>query len=229
MINKKIGLKLIKSYLIHILIRKELTMLVKTFKNCLILFKNRIIKIITEQHQMDMIKRNIDILGSYKTVPKIEQKNYTEFTWNTHLGKHCIFNGMIIRGNGRVTIGDNFHSGSEILLLTSIHNYEGETLPYDRKSINKDITIKNNVWIGQRVIVLGGAKIGEGAIIQAGSVVIGEIPKYAIAGGHPAKPFAYRDKERYERLKKEGKILFLSDKNFFRNYNKNYPKSSRVL
>ena len=35
-----------------------------------------------------------------------------------------------------------------------------------------------------------------------------DIPKYAIAGGHPAKPFAYRDKEHFEKLKKDGLFLF---------------------
>ena len=57
-----------------------------------------------------------------------------------------------------------------------------------------------------RVIVLGGVTIGEGAIIQAGSVVVNDIPKYAIAGGHPAKVFAARDIAHYEELKALGKF-----------------------
>ncbi|GHV46300.1 hypothetical protein FACS1894204_07620 [Synergistales bacterium] len=53
----------------------------------------------------------------------------------------------------------------------------------------------------------GGGKryIGEGAIIQAGSVVVSDIPPYAIAGGAPAKVFKYRNREHFERLKAEGK------------------------
>ncbi|HHS95203.1 MAG TPA: acyltransferase, partial [Phaeodactylibacter sp.] len=43
--------------------------------------------------------------------------------------------------------------------------------------------------------------IGEGAIIQAGSVVAKSIPKLAIAGGHPATPFKYRDQQHYQKLK----------------------------
>jgi len=53
---------------------------------------------------------------------------------------------------------------------------------------------------------LGDVTIGEGAIIQAGSVVVNDIPKYTIAGGHPAKVFKYRDAAHYERLKEEGKF-----------------------
>jgi len=66
--------------------------------------------------------------------------------------------------------------------------------------------IEDNVWLGHRVIILGGVTIGEGAIIQAGSVVVKDIPKYAIAGGHPAKVFKYRDIKHYNRLKKEKKF-----------------------
>lgn len=46
-------------------------------------------------------------------------------------------------------------------------------------------------------------KIGEGAIVQAGSIVCKDIPPFGIAGGHPAIAFKYRDKEHYLKLKQE--------------------------
>ncbi|HIP02516.1 MAG TPA: acyltransferase [Campylobacterales bacterium] len=127
-------------------------------------------------------------------------------TAHTYLGKNVNFNGMSISGGGKVKIGDNFHSGAECLMMTTMHNYEGEALPYDTTVIHKDITIEDNVWLGHRVIVLGGVNIGEGAIIQAGSVVVSDIPKYAIAGGHPCKQFSTRDIAHYKKLKSEGKF-----------------------
>lgn len=54
------------------------------------------------------------------------------------------------------------------------------------------ITIGNDVWIGTQCIVTGGSNIGDGAVIGANSVVIGNIPAYAIAAGSPAKVIAYR-------------------------------------
>ena len=93
------------------------------------------------------------------------------------------------------------------MMLTQYHNYDhGTKIPYDDTYIFKDIVIEDQVWLGNRVIVLGGVKIGEGAIIQAGSVVVSDIPKYAIVGGHPAKVFSYRNVEHYEKLKSEGKF-----------------------
>jgi len=75
-------------------------------------------------------------------------------------------------------------------------------LAYNAGKYLKDIVIGECVWIGARATILPGAKIGEGAIIQAGSVVHGEIPPCAIAGGNPAKVFTYRDKKRYSQLRK---------------------------
>jgi len=115
---------------------------------------------------------------------------------------------MEIRGGGRVVIGDNFHSGRGCLMISQIHNYDnGSAIPYDDTYLLKDILIEANVWLGDRVIVLGGVTIGEGAIVQAGSVVVADIPKCAIAGGHPAKVFKYRDVEHYEQQKREERFF----------------------
>jgi chloramphenicol O-acetyltransferase type B len=121
----------------------------------------------------------------------------------TTLGRNINFNGMEISGAGKVTIGNNFHSGRDCLMITQNHNYDsGNAIPYDGSYLMKDIVIKENVWIGDRVIILGGVTIEEGAIIQAGSVVVKSIPKCAIAGGHPAQVFKYRNIEHYEKLKR---------------------------
>ncbi len=52
--------------------------------------------------------------------------------------------------------------------------------------------IGNDVWIGSGSIVLDGIKIGDGAVIAAGSVVTKDVPPYAIVAGVPAKIIKYR-------------------------------------
>lgn len=138
-------------------------------------------------------------------IPPLRVNGPTYISKHTILGKNVSFNGMKIGGKGSVTIGDNFHSGVGCKILTQIHNYEGEALPYDDKIIAKNIEIGDNVWIGDDVTILGGVHIGNGAIIQAGSVVVSNIPDYAIAGGHPAIVFKYRDIEHYQKLQREGR------------------------
>lgn len=60
---------------------------------------------------------------------------------------------------------------------------------------NGDIVIDDDVWLCERVTILSGSHIGQGAIIAAGAVVSGEIPPYSIAGGIPAKVIKYRFQE----------------------------------
>lgn len=46
--------------------------------------------------------------------------------------------------------------------------------------------IGNDVWVGRDVTLSMGIKIGDGAIIAAGSTVTKDVPPYAIVGGNPA-------------------------------------------
>ena len=68
----------------------------------------------------------------------------------------------------------------ELLLLHS--NPEGLT-----SESKGDIVIGNDVWIGDYVVVMSGATIGDGCFIGAHSVVRGNIPAYSVAYGNPCQ------------------------------------------
>lgn len=142
--------------------------------------------------------------GAYITPLKVNGK--TTVSRNTFLGKNVNFNGMEIKGRGKVIFGANFHSGPGCKIITQNHNFNGKALPYDSTVIIKETRIGNQVWFGDDVTILAGVTIGDGAIIQAGSVVVSNIPEMGIAGGHPAKVFKYRDQEHYDNLLKECKF-----------------------
>ena len=126
----------------------------------------------------------------------------------TVIKDYVCFNGMQIDGGGGVVIGSYFHSGRECMIITQNHDYDtGELIPYGKNYAYKDVIIDDYVWFGRRVTILPGTHIGEGAIIQAGAVVHGEIPPMAIVGGNPAKVFMYRDKEHFEELKSKGQVF----------------------
>jgi virginiamycin A acetyltransferase len=64
-----------------------------------------------------------------------------------------------------------------------------------------DTVVGNDVWLGYRTLVMPGVTIGDGAIVAAASVVTGDIPAYAIAGGNPARVLRMRyDEEDVARL-----------------------------
>lgn len=54
------------------------------------------------------------------------------------------------------------------------------------------IEIGHDCWIGQGVFIVGGVKIGTGAVVLAGAVVTKDVPPYSIVGGVPAKVVKYR-------------------------------------
>lgn len=132
--------------------------------------------------------------------------HYSKVTKKTYLGEHVNFNGIKMVGGGKIEIGRFFHSGTDCLIMTSSHNYEGEEIPYDDMDIVKDVRIEDFVWIGNHVMILPGVTIGEGAIIQAGSVVVNDIPSCTIAGGNLARVFKHRDKVHFDKLKSEMKF-----------------------
>ena len=152
--------------------------------------------------------RSIDVFKSKRKIIKkakylgknIVINDKVKINSNTYIGNNVGINGLIIRENGEVKIGNNVSIAKGCLILTGNHNYN-TGLPYGKENIYKKVKIEDNVWIGQNVTILGGVTIGEGAIIQAGSVVVWDIPKLALAGGNPAKPFKYRDEDLYKEMK----------------------------
>lgn len=54
------------------------------------------------------------------------------------------------------------------------------------------VTLGNDVWVGQNVLFKGGVRVGDGAVIAAGSVVTKDVEPYAIVGGAPARLIRHR-------------------------------------
>lgn len=63
------------------------------------------------------------------------------------------------------------------------------------ESNHYQIVIGNDVWIGAHATILGGVRIGNGAVIGAGAVVAKDVPPYAVVVGNPAKVVKYRFEE----------------------------------
>ena len=112
------------------------------------------------------------------------------------IGAFCsIANGLIVGGAKHpldwVSTSPVFY---EVGGGTGSHLGSNKIEPLKRTSIG------NDVWIGSRVIIMQGLKIGTGAVIGAGSVVTKDVPPYAIVAGCPARIIKYRFDEDTIRL-----------------------------
>jgi acetyltransferase-like isoleucine patch superfamily enzyme len=94
---------------------------------------------------------------------------------------------------GKIILGDYVLVGPNVMMRSSGHKFDSIEIPIRHQGhISKDIYIENDVWIGSNAIILGGVRISTGAIVGAGSLVVKDIPPYAIVGGVPAKIIKYR-------------------------------------
>lgn len=96
-----------------------------------------------------------------------------------------------------VTIGKYVMMGPEVLIYTRNHSFDSTSSPMQKQGYQaeKPVVIGNDVWIGARVIILPGVKIGDGVILGAGAVVTKDVPDYAIVGGNPSKILKYRNRK----------------------------------
>lgn len=96
--------------------------------------------------------------------------------------------GINAKIRGPLVIGNNVMMGPDVIILTSNHRIDSVSVPMNAQgSVIDEVIIGNDVWIGARVIILPGCKIGNGVVIGAGAVVTKDIPDYSVVGGVPAK------------------------------------------
>ncbi|WP_300267136.1 DapH/DapD/GlmU-related protein [uncultured Enterococcus sp.] len=106
------------------------------------------------------------------------------------VGKNCFFgyNISILAGED-IIIGNGVLIASDVLITSGNHGMNPETEKYysEQPLVCKKVIIEEGCWIGEKVCILPGVKIGKKSIIGAGSVVTKEIPPYSIAVGSPAR------------------------------------------
>ena len=103
----------------------------------------------------------------------------------TKIGRYCSFAGGVCRFNG-----------NHPMEFRSMHPFfYYPDFGYVRKELvhRSELVIGNDVWVGQNAIILPSVnRIGDGAVIGAGSVVTKDVPDFAIVVGNPAKVIKYR-------------------------------------
>jgi Acetyltransferase (isoleucine patch superfamily) len=117
------------------------------------------------------------------------------YPYRTIIGDNVTLNEWIyISGYGRITIGNDVRIGHRTSILSSNHIFHDRNTPIYKQGLeNKPVSIEDDVWIGCNVTILGGVKIGTGAVIAAGSVVTADVESYSIVAGTPARKIGQRE------------------------------------
>lgn len=87
------------------------------------------------------------------------------------------------------TIGNDVMMAPEVIIFSVGHNTQQTDVPMRQQGNTQPnpVTIGNDVWIGQRTIIMPGVTIDDGAIIGSGSVVTKDVAAYSVVAGNPAK------------------------------------------
>jgi maltose O-acetyltransferase len=104
---------------------------------------------------------------------------------HANIGDYALLSGNF----ATITIGRHVMMGKHCIIICQNHKFLEEG--YDGYE-GKDVLIDDFAWIGHRVTILPGVRIGKHSIIGAGAVVAKDVPDYAIAAGNPAVIKKYR-------------------------------------
>ncbi|WP_269449113.1 CatB-related O-acetyltransferase [Massilia endophytica] len=137
------------------------------------------------------------VLDKHSTVSRSTLGKYFglgcfSYVTNSRIGRYCTF-------GSRVSIGAFSHPTDWL----SIHEFQyrgtqnvfGESIVDEGVNLapkNPTTEIGNDVWIGDNACIRFGTKIGDGAVIGMGAVVVADVPPYAIVVGSPARVLRYR-------------------------------------
>ena len=112
------------------------------------------------------------------------------------------FGADIYIGPGaRVSANEGFYVaeaatiGPELCVMGGDHNMRviGRPLSEVRSGgVNLPVRVGSGAWLGARVTLLKGVRVGEGSVVGAGSVVTKDVPAYTVAAGNPCRPLRAR-------------------------------------
>ncbi|HDR7563182.1 TPA: CatB-related O-acetyltransferase [Bacillus mycoides] len=119
-------------------------------------------------------------------------------TINGEIGRYCSIGHQVTVLTGThpshvfVSTSPVFYSTRKQNGTTYTETQRFEEIMYSDKDNQYGVTIGNDVWIGFQATIIGGVKIGDGAIIASNAVVTKDVAPYTIVAGIPGKEVGRR-------------------------------------
>jgi len=155
----------------------------KVFKNILLILLN--IKYCINIFMLRMLGAKVGKNVKIFSLESVENPKGIKIGDNVWIGR----NVALYASNG-IVIGNDVTIAKDVSLISGDHEYSSKDLKINKQGMSTGkppIIIGDDVWIGDKVIILKSVNIGEGCVIGAGSVVTKNIPPYSVAAGNPAE------------------------------------------
>ena len=110
--------------------------------------------------------------------------------WNLAIGDYVALSEHVVCYTvDKITIGRQTTVSRDAFLCCASHDV---TSPIMELTF-APITVGSNAWIAARSIVMPGRKVGDGAVVAAGAVVVNDVEPWTVVGGNPAKFITKRE------------------------------------
>ena len=145
------------------------------------LLRSRVERLVTEALNRYTHGADDNPLYRYQVHGKLER---------LHIDPTAIVNNALFNvSGGEITIGEHVFFGHNVAVLTGTHDITkfGRERQTTFPRSGRDVVIEQGVWVASHAMVMGPCRIGKHAVVAGGSLVMEDVPPYAVVVGRPAK------------------------------------------
>lgn len=122
---------------------------------------------------------------------------YESYIEHCQIGKYCCIGPCVKTITGKhpiefAAMHPFFYSKNNQIGKSYVNSSKYDEHDYVDDERHYQVSIGNDVWIGNSVKIMAGVHIGNGAVIAAGAIVVNDVEPYSIVGGIPAKVIKWR-------------------------------------
>jgi maltose O-acetyltransferase len=146
----------------------------------------RMLNATREAEQEERRRILVELFGAGGESVWMQPPFYCDYGTNIELGERVFFNfNCVVLDVCRVRIGSFTLFGPAVQIYTPMHPFDAQLRR--QQEFGKPVDIGSDVWVGGGAIILPGVRIGDRAVIGAGSVVTRDVPDAVFAAGNPCR------------------------------------------
>lgn len=138
-------------------------------------------RLVTEAMNRHTHGESHDPLYRYRVHGKLER---------LHIDPTAVVNDALFNVSaGEITLHEHVFFGHQVAVLTGTHDITkfGRERQTTFPRTGRDVVIEEGVWVASHAVVLAPVRIGRHAVVASGSLVMDDVPPYAVVAGRPAK------------------------------------------